>query len=128
MSLEYNAALINKAKELRKNATPWENKLWYEFLRNYSVRFQRQKTIGNYIVDFYCHKAKLVIELDGGGHYEKEQIAYDEHRTAALERLGLIVLRFSNLDINRNYYGVCTMIDIAVKDVLPQSPAGDSSL
>ena len=63
---EYNKDNIPLAKALRKNMTPWERKLWYEFLRNYPMRFQRQKAIGNYIVDFYCAKIGLVVELDGG--------------------------------------------------------------
>ena len=62
----YNKSNIPLAKNLRKNMTPWERKLWYEFLRDYPIRFQRQKSIGKYIVDFYCAKAKLIIELDGG--------------------------------------------------------------
>ena len=74
---EYNKSNIPLAKTLRKNMTPWERKLWYEFLRSYPVRFQRQKAIGNYIVDFYCAKAGLVIELDGGGHYTAEQMEKD---------------------------------------------------
>ncbi len=69
MSLEYNKKLIPRAKELRKNMTKQENHLWYDFLRIYPVRFQRQKTIDNYIADFYCHKAKLIIELDGSQHF-----------------------------------------------------------
>ena len=64
---EYNKSNIPLAKALRKNMTPWERKLWYDFLRNYPVRFQRQKAIDNYIADFYCAKARLIIELDGGG-------------------------------------------------------------
>ena len=70
--------------------TPWERKLWYEFLRSYPVRFQRQKAIGNYIADFYCAKARLVVELDGGGHYTPEQIEKDkvkEIRNLTLEEL-----------------------------------------
>ena len=67
---EYNRENIPLAKALRKNMTPWERKLWYQFLRSYPVRFQRQKAIGNYIADFYCAKAGLVIELDGSQHYE----------------------------------------------------------
>ncbi len=118
---EYNKANIPLAKTLRKNMTPWERKLWYEFLRNYPVRFQRQKSIGNYIVDFYCAKAKLVIELDGGGNYTNEQIEKDNIRTKELERTNLTVLRISNLDIDRNFYGVCEYIDFAVKKSLPQS-------
>ncbi|MCI6096959.1 MAG: DUF559 domain-containing protein [Clostridiales bacterium] len=69
---DYNKENIPLAKTLRKNMTPWERKLWYDFLRYYPVRFQRQKAIGNYIADFYCAKARLVIELDGGGHYTAE--------------------------------------------------------
>ena len=63
---DYHKDNIPLAKTLRKNMTPWERRLWYDFLRNYPVRFQRQKAIGNYIADFYCAKARLVIELDGG--------------------------------------------------------------
>lgn len=69
----YNKDNIKLAKNLRKNLTPWERKLWYDFLRTYPVRFQRQKTISNYIVDFYCARARLIIELDGGGHYEESK-------------------------------------------------------
>ena len=86
-SLEYNKELIVLAKNLRKNMTKAERKLWYEFLKNYQVKFQRQKTIENYIVDFYCAKAKIVIELDGGGHYTPEQIECDQERTKVLLKL-----------------------------------------
>lgn len=78
---EYNKSNIILAKTLRKNMTYWERKLWYNFLRNYPIRFQRQKSIGNYIVDFYCAKARLVIELDGGGHYSELQMQKDKIRT-----------------------------------------------
>ncbi|MBE6780602.1 MAG: endonuclease domain-containing protein [Clostridia bacterium] len=118
---EYNKSNIPLAKALRKNMTPWERKLWYNFLRNYPIRFQRQKTIGNYIVDFYCAKAKLVIEIDGGGHYTDEQIKKDEYRTKELKGMNLSVLRICNLDIDRNFSGVCESIDLAVKESLPQS-------
>ena len=104
------------AKELRKNMTPWERKLWYRFLKDYPIRFQRQKCIDNYIVDFYCFRAKLVIELDGGGHYDSEKQRKDEIRTRILEDYGLKVLRFCNLDIDKNFYGVCTVIDHEVKN------------
>ena len=104
------------AKELRKNMTPWERKLWYLFLKDYPVRFQRQKCIDNYIADFYCFRAKLVIELDGGGHYDPESQRKDEIRTKNLEKCGLKVLRFCNLDIDKNFYGVCTVIDTEVKN------------
>ncbi len=118
---KYNKANIPLAKELRKNMTPWERKLWYEFLRNYPLRFQRQKAIGNYIADFYCAKAELVVELDGSEHYSHEQIEKDKIRTETLESMGLRVLRFSNLDIDRHFHGVCEYIDSVVKKSLPQS-------
>ena len=123
---EYNKANIPLAKTLRKNMTPWERKLWYEFLRNYSIRFQRQKAIGNYIADFYCAKARLVVGLDGGGHYTAQQTEKDKVRTKELERMNLTVLRICNLDINRNFSGVCEYIDLAVKKSLPQSFASQN--
>ncbi len=112
---DYNKDNIKLAKSLRKNLTPWERKLWYDFFKTYPVRFQRQKTIGNYIVDFYCAKAGLVIELDGGGHYEEEQKEKDEARTKELEKMNLKVIRFCNIDIDRNFYAVCEHIDKTVK-------------
>ena len=118
---QYNKKNIPLAKELRKNMTPWERKLWYDYLRQYPVRFQRQKAIGNYIVDFYCAKAKLVIELDGGGHYAPVQMQADETRTADLEGMDLTVLRICNLDVDRNFTAVCEHIDNAVQRSLPQS-------
>ena len=90
---DYNKHNIPLAKALRKNMTPWERHLWYDFLRGYPVRFQRQKSIGNYIVDFYCAKAKLIVELDGGGHYSAEQAEKDAVRTKTLEAMDLSVLR-----------------------------------
>ena len=113
----YNKANIPLAKVLRKNMTPWERKLWYEFLRHYPVRFQRQKAIGNYIADFYCAKAKLVVELDGGGHYTDEQQKNDEIRTKEIEKMNLTVLRICNLDIDKNFRGVCEHIDKTVKNL-----------
>ena len=114
---EYNKANIPLAKDLRKNMTPWERKLWYDYLRNYPIRFQRQKALGNFIVDFYCAKARLVVELDGGGHYTTEQAEKDVLRTKELEGMELTVLRICNLDIDRNFSGVCDYIDLAVKNL-----------
>ena len=118
---DYNRENIPLAKEMRKNMTPWERKLWYDFLRNYPVRFQRQKAIGNYIVDFYCARARLVIELDGGGHYTLEQARKDEQRTHDLNAMNLTVVRICNLDIDRNFCGVCEYVDRLVQNSLPQS-------
>ena len=116
MSLEYNKKLIPRAKELRQNATRQENRLWYDFLSTYHIRFQRQKTIGNFIVDFYCHKAKLVVEIDGSQHYTCNGIAYDEERTALLNGFGLSVVRFTNLDLENDFDGACNKIDKIVSD------------
>ena len=120
MSLEYNKNLIPLAKSLRKNATLQENHLWYDFLRSYTPRFQRQKTIGQFIADFYCEKAKLVIELDGSQHFTPEGITHDEARTAAIETTGVTVLRFTNRDVDSDFRDVCTMIENAVHARLNQ--------
>ena len=93
-----------------------ERELWYHFLRNYPIRFQRQKPLGNYIADFYCAKAKLVIELDGDYHGIEQQMADDEQRTKALEQMGLYVLRFQNRDVVQNLYGVTLEIDRVVRE------------
>ena len=118
----YNKSNISLAKSLRKNMTPWERKLWYEFLNTYPVRFQRQKAIGNYIVDFYCAKAQLVIELDGSEHYEPKQIETDAERTNVLEEMNLKVVRFSNNDIVQNFQGVCESIDLLIQNILHGTP------
>ncbi len=113
--LPYNKSNITLAKNLRKNMTPWERKLWYEFLREYPVRFQRQKAIGNYIVDFYCAKARLVVELDGSQHYNKNELLKDRIRTERLEEYKLTVIRIPNNEIDENFYGVCEYIDDFIK-------------
>jgi len=115
MSLDYNEKNITLAKNLRKNATPEENHLWYDFLSSYEVRFQRQKAIGDFIADFYCHKAKLIIELDGSQHATEQGIRKDIVRTDILESYGLKVIRFTNNQINNNFRGVCEQIDRIVK-------------
>lgn len=112
---EYNKSNIVLAKTLRKNMTCWERKLWYNFLRNYPIRFQRQKSIGNYIVDFYCAKARLVIELDGGGHYLELQMQKDKIRTDDLKKLNINVVRICNSDVDKDFQGVCKYIDMLVK-------------
>ena len=113
----YNKANIPLARILRKNMTPWERKLWYDYLRSYPLRFQRQKALGNYIADFYCAKARLVVELDGGEHYIPQQSEKDNLRTKELEEMNLTVLRICNLDIDRNFCGVCEHIDSVVKNL-----------
>ena len=103
--------------------TPQERKLWYEFLRELPIRFQRQKTIKNYIVDFYCHKAGLVIEIDGSQHYEEKEALYDIKRTEELEELGLKVIRYSNYDINTSFEAVCRhiLLELGKRTILPQT-------
>ena len=114
MSLRYNGKNIHIARMLRENATPEERHLWYDFLRNYKVRFQRQKAIGDYVVDFYCHKARLVIEIDGTQHFLESGAEKDKERTNFLESNGLTVIRFSNNEIKENFKGVCERIDMVV--------------
>ena len=110
--------ILRKSQSLRKNMTKEERHLWYDFLKEYPVQFKRQVPFGNYIVDFYCFRAKLVVELDGSQHCERSEIAYDQKRTEYLESLGLSVLRISNLDVIRNFAGMCEAIDLAVKNRL----------
>ena len=113
--MERNEKLKTNAPTLRKNMTKEEAKLWYQFLCRYPLQFRRQYVIGNYIVDFYCHKAKLVVELDGSQHCEPMNIEYDHKRTLYLQSLGLYVLRLSNLDVIRQFGNVCDVIDQIVK-------------
>ena len=105
-----------RAQELRKNMTLEERILWYQYLRRHPVQWNRQKVIGSYIVDFYCKRAKLVVELDGSQHYDPEEQKNDAERTRYLESQGLKVLRFSNLDVTRRFRGVCEAIDMAATE------------
>ena len=115
MQWKHNKELVPFAKQLRKEMTKEEKHLWYDFLRSYSVRFSRQKVLGKYIADFYSAEAKLVIELDGSQHYEKDNVIKDAERTAFLEKYGLTVIRIANNEIFKNFRGVCEYIDDAVK-------------
>ena len=107
--------MISRARQLRRDMTKEERHLWYDFLRAYVPRFTRQKIVEPYILDFYCSAAALAVELDGGQHYGNDGKAYDERRTAYLQQQGIQVLRFSNLDVMRNFDGVCRQIDIEAK-------------
>lgn len=118
MSLSYNEKLIPLAKKLRKSSTKQEKQLWYDFLSKYPVRFQRQKTIGNYITDFYCSKAKLIIEIDGSQHYSEANALYESERTGYFESMNLTVLRFKNTEIDDDFRKVCDQIDYKVKTLL----------
>ena len=113
--MERNEKLKVLSQQLRKNPTKEEHILWNGFLRRYPYQFRRQYIIGNFIVDFYCHKAKLVVELDGSQHYLPQSQQADEERTGYLQTLGLKVLRFSNLDVLKRFESVCEEIDRTVK-------------
>ena len=120
MQWKHNKQLVPFAKHLRKEMTKEERHLWYDFLRDYPVRFSRQKVLGKYIADFYSAEAKLVIELDGSQHYENENMESDAQRTAFLEGYGLNILRIPNNEVSRNFRGVCDYIDTAVRQSLSQ--------
>ena len=120
MQSKHNKQLVPVAQRLRREMTREERRLWYEFLRSYPIRFSRQKVLGKFIVDFYCAKAKLVIELDGSQHYDSQGEKQDAQRTAFLEGYDLRVLRIPNNEVNRNFQGVCEFIDAAVKSSLSQ--------
>ena len=109
--MQHNKKLTAFARELRRNMTREEKQLWYHFLREYPVRFRRQVTCGNYILDFYCAKAKVAIELDGSQHFETYVMSYDRERTAYLNKIGVHVMRIPNNEIWRNLAGVCDAID-----------------
>ena len=120
MERKYNPKIIPAAKMLRKNMTKEERHLWYDYLRTHKARFSRQKVLGKYIADFYSAQSKLVIELDGGGHYTEEAKKYDDERTAFLEAYGLTVVRIPNNEVNNNFRGVCDYIDLMVEQSLSQ--------
>ena len=116
LSINKNNKLLNIAKILRRNMTRQEKHLWYDFLRHYPIKIYKQRIIDNYIADFYCHQAKLVIEIDGLQHNTEKGQLYDKERTALFERYGLAVIRFSNKDIDENFAVVCCEIDKTIKE------------
>ncbi len=124
MNRKHNPRLMSNARSLRKNMTKEERHLWYDFLKPHPITFKRQQIIGHYIADFYCASANLVIELDGSQHFTLENEAKEASRTADLETYGLTVLRFSNLEIQHNFCGVCQTIDQVLTERLNRSPYG----
>lgn len=120
--LKKNNELLNVARILRRNMTRHEKHLWYDFLRYYPVKIYKQRIIDNFIADFYCHSARLVIELDDSQHYTNQGRAHDAARTEILERNGIGVLRFSNKDIDENFNGVCRMIDRVINERIETLP------
>lgn len=111
--LPYNPKLTERAKDFRNNMTITEKTLWTDFLKNHKYRFRAQKQIDNYIVDFYCSRHKLIIEIDGEIHNSFERLEYDEERTKVFESYGLRVVRFKNEDVIYNFEDVCKKINEA---------------
>ena len=112
----YTHQLVERARELRKNMTPQEQRLWYCFLRNHRLKFYRQRPIGGYIADFYCRKLKLVIEIDGSQHDTDEAIEYDRVRMEYMNSQGLNVMRFTNKEIDCQFSSVCEKINTLSKE------------
>ena len=120
MERKHNKMLTENAKILRNNMTKEEKHLWYDYLKKCPVKFSRQKVLGRYIADFYSAKAKLVIELDGAQHFEKEVREYDNKRTAFLEEYGLKIIRIPNSEINNNFEGICRYLNEQIEQSLSQ--------
>ena len=108
--LRYRPDLVRRARQLRDEQTDQERRLWYGHLRRAPLRFQRQKPIGNYIVDFYCHAAKLVVEIDGWRHFTEAGRDHDETRTRFLEAQGLLVLRYRGEAVDADLTAVAAQI------------------
>lgn len=122
VEIKHNKKHTRQAQSLRTNATPQERHLWYDYLSQYPVRFRRQVTIDRFILDFYCAEAKLAVEIDGSGHYEKQGQISDAERTAILNNYGIMVIRVSNREVNLEFPGVCEYIHNTVKERLGKDP------
>ena len=127
MSYTYNKALVGTAQKLRKQMTDEEKHLWYDFLQKLPQTVYRQKVIGNYVVDFYCAAAKLVIELDGDQHATAKGIEKDAERDKYLQSLGLTVIRYSNYAIKTNFNGVCEYLEEFISKASPLGEAVEHS-
>ncbi|GHV26179.1 hypothetical protein FACS1894176_06390 [Bacteroidia bacterium] len=122
--IDYNHNLKELARDLRNNQTQAEKNLRYYFLSTCGHKFQRQKPIDGYIVDFFCKEFNLVIELDGDSHFTEKAIVYDAKRTEILEQLGFEVLRFTNEEVFHNFGEVCTRISEYRTSPTPPSKGG----
>ena len=116
MTTKKNNDLLENARKLRRNMTRQEKHLWYDYLRSYPIKVYKQRIIDNYIADFYCHQARLVIELDGSQHYTPDGRAHDEARSDVIGKYGIQVLRFYNGDVDSRFESVCYMIDKTIKE------------
>ncbi len=124
MEYKHNSYLVPLAKDLRNDMTKEERRLWYDFLKGYKPRFLRQKIIGNFILDFYCPKAKIAIELDGSQHYSDNGKEKDKKKENFLKEYDITTIHFSNLEIKQNFEGICRKIDISVKQSLTRASSG----
>ena len=118
-----DALVFENAKKLRENMTWAEKKLLEQLSKNrLGVRFKAQHPLSLYIVDFYCHRAKLIIEIDGDVHFNVEAQKADEERTRIIEGFGLKIIRFPNEEIFRNMKEVIAEIAKQINERVPQSP------
>ena len=120
MTKLYNKISVKeKRKYLRKNMPSSELKLWKK-IRNkqmLNIKFRRQYSIGNYIVDFYCAELKLAIELDGETHFTQDNIDYENKRTKYIESLGIKIIRYSNYEIINNFEGICYDLEKIINEL-----------
>ena len=114
--VRYRRDLTPKAQALRRDPTPAERKLWFEFLSTHSLKFTRQKPLGRYIADFYCARLLLIIEVDGDSHFTAVGMRRDRSRTESLELQGMRILRFTNADVMERFEAVCDAIERAVNE------------
>ena len=110
MHIKRNFKLLDQARELRRNMTPQEKKLWYQFLRTYPIKIYKQRIIESFIADFYCASANLVIEIDGSQHFTSQGKAYDEERSRIMQQYHIKTIRFTNSDIDQRFKEVCEAI------------------
>ena len=106
----HNKRLTKNAQNLRKNMTPEEKHLWYDFLKKLPITVKRQHVIDNYILDFFIPSANIAIELDGAQHFEPVAKEADILRDEQLSKYGIKVLRYTNMDIDRRFESVATDI------------------
>jgi|SRR5688572_6833356 len=109
--VQYRRELKGRARALRRDPTPAERKLWFDFLRTHRLKFTRQKPLRRYVADFYCAQRKVVIEVDGDTHYTCRGEHYDAVRTGALAEEGIHVLRFTNIEVMQQFEAVCQRIE-----------------
>ena len=110
MQVRKNHKLLDRAKELRRELTPQERHLWYDFLQHYPVKVYKQRIIDSFIADFYCASARLVIEVDGSQHFTPDGLRRDVARTEIIERYDLLVVRYTNHEIDAQFDAVCNHI------------------